>query len=1081
MRSLFRTIQVLLLSLLLSKAVLAQGITRLWGMTSEQGKYYRGSIFSANFRGANVREEYGFDLARPGENGCDDLFEYNGELYASAWQGNWGAIIKWNPSTNVFTKIHNFDPSCYGPEGNLYFHNGKLYGLTMYGGVGESGTIYELDLATGVFTVKKSLGTLLSGSFVTSHGLSFMNGKFYGLVMNVVQNAEKTVFFEWDPATNTFTKTLLIPDGTKPGTYRGMVAYNNKLYGVGTSIANGEGVIFEWDPAANTYTVKKQFVQGANGYGPFYELTLKDDKFYGSTSRGGANDSGVLFEWDPATNVYAKKIDLPSYQSSFYGLNSPHMTLLNGKFYSTGVAGPNGEGYIYEWDPATNVFNIRYNFDPQVGSQGKARLTFWNGKFYSSTYAGGKHAGGIMFSWDPVSGDFIKHFDFNESNGHLAMGSLTLKGEKLYGMTSKGGSEGVGVLFEFDLNTRTYKRLLDLDVAKGANPEGNLTLKDGKFYGMTKNGGANNLGTLFEWDPDNNAFSKKHDFGGADGASPTGSLTLENGKFYGMTQYGGANNYGTIFEYDPEQNIYTKHIDLSQSEGGLPYGDIVFRDGKFYGMTNAGGASNEGVIFEWDPATNIYTKKIDFDAVKGTKPFGALTWWKDRFRGLTFQGGSETYGTFFTWDPATNTFTKEYNIPAHLGNSRSTPLVYNGKIFALNSSGGGYFGGGIMEWNEQYKYFSSTGSLRSETGQKPIYTSLTLAKVPAVISNGTPGGCVTAGENPDNTKTPHTWQASVDDEGNIFAEVNGNDNAITNVFASVHVHNGTALQDLKGNLFLGRNMTISWTGSNTDAPATVRFYVKKEEVDGLMELNNAKPGNTPITGVDDLTVFSNRVSTCSTRIGATARPILSTVEPYLGGYVFTFDAQSGSSFYIASKDLAALPVKLTDFTARLKEGYGLLTWNTTEEVHFSHFEIQRSTDGRNFATIGNLKPSEATSIKHYTFKDAQLATLPGTHAYYRLKMIDLDESFAYSKIEQLPLNVQNPVLYPNPASKNVQVNLSTEAPTTWQIVDTNGNAVAAGRAGSGRFDVDVQLLKPGFYILKVNSDQLQSSFKLIKE
>lgn len=1083
MRSLFRTTTVLSLFFLLSKVTLAQSISRLWGLTSEQGRYYKGSIFSADYRGAKIRQEYGFDLAVPGEAGCHDMFEYNGEFYATAYQGNWGAIIKWNPATEEFTKLHDFDETCYAPEGNLYFVNGKLYGLAMFGGLHETGVIYELDLTTGVFTRKKELGTLLNGTYANGHGLSFMNGKFYGVVMDVIQNAEKTVFFEWDPVTNNFTKTLTIPDGNKPGTYRAMVPYNNKLYGVGTSIANSNGVIFEWDPATNIYTVKKQFVQGSEGYGVLFELTLKDNKFYGTAFRGGANNAGVLFEWDPATNVYTKKIDLPAYKNQSEGLNAPHIAIFNDKLYGTGMGGPNGGGYIYEWEPVSNTFDIRYNFDEQIGSMPYSRLLLWNGKFYSSTYMGGKLSGGIMYSWDPQNGNFKKYFDFNESNGKLAVGSLTLKGEKLYGMTSMGGSEDLGVLFEFDLNTRTYKRLLNLDPAKGTHPEGSLTLKDGKFFGMTKKGGANDLGTLFEWDPDSNVFTKKHDFGGPDGASPTGSLTLENGKLYGMTQYGGANNQGTIFEYDPSLNSHTKLIDLSEPDGGLPHGDLVFRNGKFYGMTNAGGASHEGVIFEWDPATNIYTKKIDFDAAKGTKPFGALTWWKDRFCGFTFLGGSDNYGTFFTWDPANNTFTKEYDMPSYIGNSRSTPTIYNGRIMALTSTGGGAFGGGIIEWNDQYKYFSTTGGLNAKTGQIPVYTSLTVAKVPAVISSGTPGGCVTAYEHPDNTKTAHTWQASIDDDGNIFTEVNGHENAIINVFASVHVHNGSALQDLKGNLFLGRNMTISWTspGSPPDAPATIRFYVKKEEVEGLMAVNNAKPGNTPITSVNDLTVFSNRVSTCSTRIGATALPILSTSEPYPGGYVFTFDAPSGSSFYIASKDLAALPLKLTEFTAILVEGNGLLAWKTTEEVHFSHFEIQRSTNGKDFSAIGTVKGGTAGSDGEYAFTDTSLPTLRGSHAYYRLKMIDTDESFAYSTIVELPLDGSAAAVYPNPADKSVQVNLGWETPTTWQIIDNNGNQITTGKAGSGKFEVDVRQLKSGYYILKATSDGLNSSYKILKD
>ncbi|MBO9613572.1 MAG: T9SS type A sorting domain-containing protein [Dyadobacter sp.] len=1083
MKSLFLATLVIFLSGILSGSACAQTIQRLFGMTSESGRFYKGSVFSANFNGRNLVEEYGFDLARPGENGCDELFEYNGEFYATAWQGNWGAIIKWNPTTKVFTKLHDFDESCYGPEGNLYFHNGKLYGLTMYSGDQDAGIIYELDLATGVFTKKKETGSLLKGTFLTSHGLSFMNGKFYGVVMNVVSNSEKTIFFEWDPVTNNFTKTLQIPDGTKPGTYRAMVAYNNKLYGIGTSLTNTNGVIFEWDVAANTYTIKKQFAPGSDGASPFHELALKANKFYGSTYKGGANNSGVLFEWDPATNVYTKKIDLPA-DSPKYGLNSPRMTLFNDKFFSTGIAGPNGEGYIYEWDPASNAFSIRYNFDAQIGSQPKTRLVLWNNKFYSSTYAGGKLSGGIMFAWDPVTGAFDKQFDFNESNGTSALGSLALKGDKLYGMTSKGGSEGQGLIFEFDINTKTYKRMQDLDLAKGGNPESGLTLKDGKFYGMAKNGGANNMGTLFEWDPDNNLFVKKHDFSGADGAMPTGNLTLANGKLYGMTQYGGANNYGVIFEWDPGLDSYTKRIDLSEPEGGLPHGELTMQNGKFYGMTSTGGASHEGVIFEWDPSTNMYTKKIDFDASRGTKPMGGLAWWKNSFHGFTSSGGSNTTGTFFSWDPATNVFTKKANMEFSLGQVLSTPVVNYGKLYSLASFGGIGGGGALLEWEESGNYYQASSSFTPAIGQKPMYTTLTVAKVAARISSSTPG-CLTGESLSDGTDVPHTWRPIVDQNGDIVAELNGNENAIQYAFAYVYSYNtsGAPLQDRNGLLYLGRNMTLVWTATNTipGAPTTARFYIRKEEVDALIEAHNAKPGNIPITGINDLNVFRNNVGDCTPRITATASPIPSTVEPYPGGYVFTFTAENRSTFYVASKNISALPVKLADFTAQEQEGNAVLSWKTVEEVNFSRFEIQRSTDAKNFVTIGNVKSETKGTGGKYRFTDKDLSMQRGSNAYYRLKMIDLDESFAYSSVVQLPLKGLSASVYPNPANKNVQVDLSWETPTTWQILDTNGSTVAFGRAASGKFEVDVRQLNPGFYILQVNSDQLHNNFKLIRE
>jgi uncharacterized repeat protein (TIGR03803 family) len=39
-------------------------------------------------------------------------------------------------------------------------------------------------------------------------------------------------------------------------------------------------------------------------------MTLYNGKFYGTTNKGGTSDGGVIFEWDPETNIYTKKIDM---------------------------------------------------------------------------------------------------------------------------------------------------------------------------------------------------------------------------------------------------------------------------------------------------------------------------------------------------------------------------------------------------------------------------------------------------------------------------------------------------------------------------------------------------------------------------------------------------------------------------------------------------------------------------------------------------------------------------------------------------------------------------------------------------
>ena len=242
------------------------------------------------------------------------------------------------------------------------------------------------------------------------------------------------------------------------------------------------------------------------------------------------------------------------------------------------------------------------------------QLTEYNGKFYSMTSEGGKDNLGVIFEWDPITNIYSKKYDFETANGNSPHGNLVLMGSKFYGMTNSGGSNNLGVIFEWDPATNIYSKKYDFDRTAGSKPFGSLLLSGGKFYGMTSSGGTNNLGVIFEWEPIANAYVKKYDFDGATGSNPYGDLAVHNGKFYGMTKSGGGiNGRGVIFEWIATTNSYTMKFEFIAGAhlGASPYGSLVLVNDKFYGLTSAGTLSGSGVIFEWDPIANNFTKKLE--------------------------------------------------------------------------------------------------------------------------------------------------------------------------------------------------------------------------------------------------------------------------------------------------------------------------------------------------------------------------------------------------------------------------------------------------------------------------------------
>jgi uncharacterized repeat protein (TIGR03803 family) len=343
------------------------------------------------------------------------------------------------------------------------------------------------------------------------------------------------------------------------------------------------GVMFRVGADGTGLVVERNFEIAALGQIPGSTLVeAANKKLYGVTQQGGISDKGVLFEYDPVTGTYTKKID-------FNGVG-------NGGYVRGGLT---------------------------IGN---------NNKLYGITVVGGSSDFGVLFEYDFVTGILTKKIDFNgTANGSYPYGSLTMgSNNKLYGMTSEGGISNFGVLFEYDPATSTLTKKIDFSgAADGRFPNGSLTLgSNNKLYGVTVLGGASNFGVLFEYDPATGTLTKKIDFNGTViGRLPYEGLTLgSNGKFYGTTLLGGASNKGVLFEYESATNNLTKKFDFDPSEnGGVPYGKLTESSNKkLYGMTEQGGTAGKGILFEYDQATGILTKKSDFDGSKGSKPQGSL-------------------------------------------------------------------------------------------------------------------------------------------------------------------------------------------------------------------------------------------------------------------------------------------------------------------------------------------------------------------------------------------------------------------------------------------------------------------------
>ena len=201
-----------------------------------------------------------------------------------------------------------------------------------------------------------------------------------------------------------------------------------------------------------------------------------------------------------------------------------------------------------------------------------------------------------------------------------------------------------------------------------------------------------------------------------------------------------------------------------------------------------------------------------------------------------------------------------------------------------------------------------------------------------------------------------------------------------------------------------------------------------------------------------------------------------------GGNVYSI-TKTGWSYYspFAVFSSVSLPVELVSFTGKTQQGKALLTWATASEKNNQGFDIEKSFDGKNFDKIAFVKGNGISTItQNYNFTDHNF----NQNAYYRLKQVDMDGTFDYSKT--IALNTEGSKnksvikSYPNPVSDALTVETSVSETSQLEIIDAIGRVVFKQNVESGNYQIPTSSLVKGIYILRVSNKNDISIQKIIK-
>ncbi|GAA4445317.1 hypothetical protein GCM10023091_36800 [Ravibacter arvi] len=194
--------------------------------------------------------------------------------------------------------------------------------------------------------------------------------------------------------------------------------------------------------------------------------------------------------------------------------------------------------------------------------------------------------------------------------------------------------------------------------------------------------------------------------------------------------------------------------------------------------------------------------------------------------------------------------------------------------------------------------------------------------------------------------------------------------------------------------------------------------------------------------------------------------------------VYALDESGKSGYSNIAEVTTVLPVSLVTFKAQKGEGNVVqLAWTTSSELNSSYFAVERSADGKRFTEIGRVMAGKVSEkLKNYKFEDHSKG-LSGV-CFYRLRMVDLDGSFAYSRLVSVGFDaVRDILLYPNPSSELLFIQM--DGPVE-QVVFYDINGRIRKEAGS-ETRLDVSGLPTGIYNVVITRNGKRHSLRFLKE
>ena len=290
------------------------------------------------------------------------------------------------------------------------------------------------------------------------------------------------------------------------------------------------------------------------------------------------------------------------------------------------------------------------------------------------------------------------------------------------------------------------------------------------------------------------------------------------------------------------------------------------------------------------------------------------------------------------------------------------------------------------------------------------------------------------------------------------------------------------------NYLMNKTFRVIPTNNNSSGQYTITLYFTQAEVTGWQtatgqswaaiqlikspsQISNVTPSTPEPDGVGTVQVVSPTLGTLGT------------------SYTISYTFSNGFSGFGAGVPgtSGTLPIELLSFTGRLQGENVTLKWLTAFEQNGKGFEIEKSPDGINFRKIGFLASSgNSNATRSYTFTDPQRAV---EYNYYRLKLVDIDNTFDYSNVVLVKhtFGKQDVYLAGNPITNNINIQFAKtpNGKVAVSIYDMKGRKIYEATFNnytqtSLQITAANKLLARGVYSVKIKTGGKIYNLKAIK-